>query len=356
MKLDRLWPYLDEQDELGADASGAEPEEDAEVDAENASEPEADESEPEEDDEESDEQSLLDLMKSEGLELEASDDLTAARLLMEQAKQAKAYQQRLSELEQQRQYEAYLAAQRQQPQQPQSPKSAWDNVAETSVLKHWKARPDFNPKWLSMVQRDDKGNLVPVSGADPTLPTKVNQYLDWQRDALETIATDPIRLVREAMYADPDVSQAIQYMIEERVGRLAAEIKAQQITEKSAAELFETDAKGKLVQKNGAYVPNELGKAYQQFVHQLSQSGIVDPEKQHQMALLMARGAVGKSVKAEKSKDSTESKSEKKLRFLKTAATKTPKRSGSSSNSARNAIESVNELEQELMRQLSGLN
>lgn len=356
MKLDRLWPYLDEQPEEGAEIAGAEvPDDEAEPEVE----VEAESSEEDEPEEEESEQSLLDLLKSEGVEAEASDDLTAAKFLIEQAKSAKAYQQKLEELEHARQYEAYLAAQRQQQatQQTAQAKSPYEVAGDSSVLKHWKQKPDFNPRWLSLVQRDDKGNLVPVSGADPTLPTKVAQYLEWQRDANELIASDPVRLVTEAMYANPEISAAINAMIENRLGQAMAELKAERIVDKSATELFETDANGKLIQKNGQYVPNQLGKTYQRFAHQLAQDGITDPERQHQMALLMAKGALGQSAKPAKAKeDSTESRAEKRFQWQKKSAAKSPKRSGSPSGSANGVIESANELERELLRQLTAAN
>lgn len=355
MKLDRLWPYLDEQPDEGADAAGAEVPDDEtpEVDA-SAESASSDDGDDESEGGES-EQSLLDLIKGEGLELDAEDDFSAAKALMEQAKSAKAYQQQLADLEHRRQYEAYLAAQQAQPQQQLPPKNPYEVIPDNSILKHWKQKPEFNPRWLSMVQRDEKGNLVPVSGADPTLPAKVAQYIEWQRDANELIASDPVRLVTEAMYANPEISSAISTMIEQRVSSAIAEIKAQQIAEKAVSELFETDANGKPIKKNGSFVPNNVGKAYMQFVTQLSQQGINDPERQYQMALLMAKGAVGATpAKATEKKSPTESKAESRFKWQKNSAAKAPKRSGSSSGSAKSVISSTNELYDELVRQLSG--
>lgn len=285
MRLDEPWKLLNEQDDAGEDGGGGVATEDPpppDTEGEETESPPETESEGEEAVAESEEQSLLDYIKEQGLDIDAPDDFAAAKALIERSQGAKGYQDKLAALERQREAElAYLREAQRQPAPVR--KAPLDDLPETSRLKHWKNKPDFDPRWLSKLARDKDGNVVAAPGEDPQLPYKVRAYLDWKERAEQIQTDDPLGFFWDVATAHPEFTGAVNSMIQQQVAQAVANIKGEQLLDKSRGDLISD--------KNGELTP--LGQAYAQAVNDFKNLGITDPQIVHPRAMAMAKGLVG---------------------------------------------------------------
>jgi hypothetical protein len=338
VKLDNpFWKFLDEQDELGEDAGGGvTTEEVADETASDDPPPEesSEDDEPASEESEDDEQSLMDLVKEAGLDIEAPDDFAAAKAIIEQAKSVKGLREQQAKLEQQRQLELQMWQRTQQvPQQPQVRKGPLDDLPETSRLRHWKNKPEWDPLWLTKLQQDDKGNVVARPGEDPQLPYKVRAYLDWEERAKRIQTDDPLGFFWDVATVHPEFSGAINSIVEQAVASAVANLRGESLIEKSRGELF--DDKGQ---------PTAFGQAYAEAVEDYRRLGITDPTIVHPRAVAMARAKVPQQPK-EKTPDS---RHEKRFKWMKNAASK-GKSQGAKPGSSRKATASSDDLKQAIL-------
>ena len=139
------------------------------------------------------------------------EDAALARFQQERAEaqqlrqQTQHYAWQLQQLQQQQEQSQRQAQQYQQQQVQQ----------QAAEKKAWKA-PEYDPRWLALVERNEKGQLVPVPGADPTLPQKIQNYADWKAQNEQKFWADPGGFVHEqlqdriATMVQEQATQAIQ--------------------------------------------------------------------------------------------------------------------------------------------------
>jgi hypothetical protein len=120
--------------------------------------------------------------------------------------------------EQERRFWAYQAQtlQQQQAQQQAQWQAHQQQQAQAAQSQSaWKA-PEYDPGWLSMVKRDEAGNLVAINGADPTLPSKIQAYANWKSQQEQEFWKNPGDFAwgqiqpKLDQYVSQQVQQAIQ--------------------------------------------------------------------------------------------------------------------------------------------------
>lgn len=62
--------------------------------------------------------------------------------------------------------------------------------------------PAWDDAWLEQVQRDEKGALVPLPGADPSIPAKIAKYQDYLHKRTREIASDPKKALKPLFEKD----------------------------------------------------------------------------------------------------------------------------------------------------------
>lgn len=149
-----------------------------------------------------------------GAEFAELDEETAATRLQEKLRAAE-------EADQQRRYWAFQAqqhqqalAQREQQIQQWQQQQAYLAQQQQQQQTQWKA-PEYDPRWLNLVERNEKGQLVPVPGADPTLPSKIQAYAEWKAENEKSFWQNPGDFVWQQV--QPQVSQYLQQNIAQAI-------------------------------------------------------------------------------------------------------------------------------------------
>lgn len=110
----------------------------------------------------------------------------------------------------------YLLAQREaQLQQLVAAQQQQQTQAQQQVAP-WQA-PEYDPGWLNLLKRDDDGNVVSVSGADPLLPQKVRAWVDWKAQKEREFYENPYQFVWNGLY------QPIQQVVAQQVNAALAD-------------------------------------------------------------------------------------------------------------------------------------
>jgi len=150
-----------------------------------------------------------------GQEYADLDEETAATKLQERLRAAEETQQRERYFAfQAQQYQQQLAQREQQIQQWQQ-QQAYAAQQQQQAATAWKA-PEYDPRWLSSVKRDEQGNLVPLhSGIDPTLPAKIQAYAEWKAENEKSFWQNPGDFVWQQV--QPQVSQYLQQNIQQAI-------------------------------------------------------------------------------------------------------------------------------------------
>ena len=79
------------------------------------------------------------------------------------------------------------------------------NVAQQKTVEEDKPDPNvpaWDDAWLEQVQRDEKGALVPMPGADPSIPAKIAKYQDYLHKRTREIASDPKKALKPLFEKD----------------------------------------------------------------------------------------------------------------------------------------------------------
>lgn len=187
-------------------------------------------------------------------------------------------QQAQTQLRQYQQQAQHLQYQLSQQQQPSAPAREPEKPQElTGLLKHWQSPPPWNDDWLRLVKRDENGDLVPINGADPTLPQKIMERQRWEERAQRTFFENPQQFIYEALQGLPQFQETMGQRIQQEIVTLQDRIEAQRIAERINPYLKNQD--GSL---------NPAGEAYMATVQECMANGIYDAQRQHQFALRAA--------------------------------------------------------------------
>jgi hypothetical protein len=249
---------------------------------------------------------LRGILSGQGFNLEGVDDAQLANYVVETARrasEAQQYQQQLAQYQQQLQaeqqlanygrqvyphfdkFQAYLAQQQAAQTQPAPV------PPQQSAIK---AKPEYDPAWESRVKFDaEAGRYVPADQFTmPDVAEKYNRYAEWKRETAEQLINNyvPPEQLRE------QVLQEARQMFQQELSQWQQAQQQQQYVSKTVSEL----APWVYQQQNGQVVRdaygrpqlNEIGYAYANAVAQLEQSGVHDPQAQHNFAWAMVQSRI----------------------------------------------------------------
>jgi len=168
-------------------------------------------------------------------------------------------------------------AQPQQPQQPQQPAQP-----TTQDKEYWPKPPEWNPRWVDMIERDEAGNVVGLKpGASPDLLQKIQAYSDYRNERINALAENP----HEALWGG--FEERVQKLIEERMQRTIAEYDANQ----SARQFVNQNANWLVGQDPlGNVVLRPEGQQFQHALQYLIDSGVANPDARRALAMQLIRG------------------------------------------------------------------
>lgn len=150
----------------------------------------------------------------------------------------------------------------------------------------WSA-PDFDPRWMQLVKRDEEGNLVPIPGADPMLGQKITEWQSFASDQINRFLKQPVEFLN-GIGLEERIAQAVeqkaQALIEERLGAFQQSF-VQQQQQAALAQALQEDLDKFYEHQNGqpVYDPygnpvlTQKGQAFNAFVQKAVQIGIQDP-------------------------------------------------------------------------------
>lgn len=171
-------------------------------------------------------------------------------------------QERLRAAEEAQSRERYYAHQAQQVQrqyeQQQAAIQQWQQQQQLAAQQQsaWKA-PEFDPGWLAMVRKDADGNLVAASGADPTLPQKIQAYANWKQQQEQTFWQNPGDFVFGQI--QPQLNQYVQQQVQQAI-EYDRQVQAQNAwQEKYRSVLFDANGQVTPVGRRIGQVAQEIG-------------------------------------------------------------------------------------------------
>lgn len=154
--------------------------------------------------------SLLESLRSQGIDVQGSNDQEAIQALATRWREYQQLQQLApaarSYLQDRDQYVAWkrqqeAEAQKQRAQDPQQP---W--------YAKWFTPPEYNPAWERQITTDANGNIVAVPGAPPGVVEKYLNYRQHRQELAEKFMSNPYQFIEEPVkhLAQQMAEQAVQ--------------------------------------------------------------------------------------------------------------------------------------------------
>lgn len=228
---------------------------------------------------------------------------------LRQAEQAAYYQRRLQEVEA-RQHQAAQVPAPQAQAAPAKPK--WD-------------APEFDPRWLNLVERDANNRLVAVPGADPMLPEKIRKYTEWKSQQEQKFFANPTEFVGN-VYGDQVqqlVKEQINSALEARFSQQQVNQNAQSFLQQNAYWMISTDP------ITGQEDLSHYGRIFRDSLVEADQYQIRDPQARQQFAMARVQAiAAQHQVQAQATPAPAEVQARKNAELLKGGATRRMNRSG----------------------------
>lgn len=239
--------------------------------------------------------SIRDAAKNYGLDLsQYQDDEAALRHLASQARLA----EQLRPMEQYgrrylthaQEFEKFLS-ERQQAPPPAEP-------------KFWEA-PEFNPLWLSQVERDpDTGALRPTNGGNAETVAKLERYLNFRHEQTEKFwQNGPFSYLEPYLkHREEQLQRSVQQAIQQHLGVDRQQAEARQFVQENSSWLFQKDAQGQVYIDPASQRPilSPDGQRLYQHLQYAEQIG-VPPQHQQDYALRLfqaERAAAGQPAPA----------------------------------------------------------
>jgi hypothetical protein len=228
--------------------------------------------------------SLRQQLQQLGVQGQWADDRAAWQTVQEQwQRQAQEYQ-RAQEIAQ-----YYLANKAKfdaalQPQQPAAQPSQQPATAE----KDWWKAPEWNTDYERFLTTDDKGRVVAVPGADPTLPMKYEQYRSWQKDTLTKFLQNPIETIKPGL--EQMIEAKAQELIEKKLGAYDAKQFASNYVAGAADWMYQKGQDGRpAVDSLGKPILTTAGQKFAGYVTEAESLGIQDARQQQNYAERMTQ-------------------------------------------------------------------
>jgi len=162
-------------------------------------------------------QSLRDAASELGYDVSRfEDDESALSHLVSQARHSETQQQQLA------QYQQLMAAQPQQPAAEEEPAADWNP-------------PEFNPMWLTQVERNAEGTLVPAAGGTPETVQKVMAWAQYRQEQQDKFWSNPYEYMR------PMVERVAREQTYSGLQSNQETMTAQQLVEKNQDWIYDGD-------------------------------------------------------------------------------------------------------------------
>jgi hypothetical protein len=199
-----------------------------------------------------------------------TDDTAFARALLGAAQQGAQAQQ------------AFLAMQRQMATGGQVPAAAQPPAQPKSLIE---AKPPYDPRWPQMLEKDPlTGGMRPKAGAPPDLLQRIGEYNAWREQFADALITDPMGTLQ------PIINQQVEKLVEQRMGQANQSQTIGRIQAANEGWLFAKNPQGQYVTDfSGRRSFTPEGQLYVQFLKDLGDAGVADPERQHSIAISMVK-------------------------------------------------------------------
>ena len=220
------------------------------------------------------------------------DDGEAFKHLLDQAKAA----EETGRTAQQWQEVAQRLYQESQRQSTEAPTPAQEQDAPKPL---WNP-PEWNQNWLTQVERDESGNLVPTNGGTMDTVAKVQTYLQHRQDEQDRFWQDPYK------YMEPYVERRI----EDAISKGGKDIRAGWQEEYEAKQFIKDNGEWLFEGNSGAL--SEEGRIFQQAVNGAAERGYSQDDQRslgmqqiemHRMRQRVAELEQGPSAKAKGSRE-----------------------------------------------------
>ncbi len=164
--------------------------------------------------------------------------------------------------------------------------------AKAATEKKWWEPPEFQREWEQGVVVDPQtGELAAKPGYDPTLPSKIQRYREFQRQKLNEFLTDPIGTIKPGL--EGTVKEIVESAIKEHLGGFQTKQAATEFVRSNADWLFASDPVSKapvLDPTTGTRQLTPAGVRFKQHVMALEQAGVTDIAMQQKLAQQLTAG------------------------------------------------------------------
>lgn len=140
-------------------------------------------------------------------------------------------------------------------------------------------RPEFDEKWIPLLDDGPGGVLVGKAGTPPEIVTAANRYLEWKR------LTDRDPAGYQGYLFEKNLMPRVREMLAEERGRIAEEMEVQAIVASNAGWLYAKTEDGQYQrQADGRPALSPAGVRYSQLVQQAAGMGVRSFRNQDQFA------------------------------------------------------------------------
>lgn len=271
-------------------------------------------------------ESLRDVLKLRGYVAEEDDDESVVDGLLRKLQAAETERQRYAQQQQaQQQYAQQLQVwQAQQQYAAQQAQQAQQKRELQGRLAAWNKVPEYDQQWMEFLTTDDQGNVVVKPGGDPTLPQKIAARREWERQAVQSMISEPVGFVQDAFFQNPQIQQHIQSIATQVAHQLVQQsrqqdMEAAQIADEVRGWAFDEQRK-----------PTAAGQVYLQAVQQFAiDPRTPTPKAQHDAAMQYVLPLLKQMQAQQPASTPKESGAAKRIGILKKGATNLTGRGGS---------------------------
>ena len=159
-------------------------------------------------------------------------------------------------------------------------------AAAAQQTQKWWTSPEYDRSWEDGVTVNPQtGELVAKPGYDPTLPSKIQRFREFQRQKLNEFLQDPIATIKPGL--EGVVAEIVGKAVQQQLGGYQSQQSAVKFVESNADWLYATDpvSKARLmdpVTRGPLLTP--AGQRFRQHVIALEQAGVTDIAMQQHLA------------------------------------------------------------------------
>lgn len=178
------------------------------------------------------------------------------------------------QVEEARQREAYLYQQN-QPKAPAPDKP--------DPLARYKA-PEFNPAWLSMVEKTPEGDLRLRPGADPAILPKLHAYQNHQAEVAQQLTRDPVAYLKDMI--EHVTAEKAQAIVQEQFQKAQGDQYVNTFLKDNSNWLLQADSQGRYITNpaTGHAMLSPAGERFLHYMKEAEQYGITNPAAQEKYA------------------------------------------------------------------------